>query len=241
MKNLHLVNFKIMKMIASVLLLFIATIGINSCDNDDSASSNTFTVNMVDGSTNKPIPNIQGAFWSPLFRHDNAFQTSNRGSSALLNGGQIKINMAESTEKIRYIELFGPLSAELDPNSAFSQKYYTQGNRYFSPADGLEQTQVYYTKATIKCIVNVTKPENAGKEFNISLTEPADQRVSIKQGFNLVYTIKALVVGSQYVYINAIGNYKNQMRWGVNNITRPDNPIEIFCNESETKELIINL
>ena len=231
-----------MKLIYSIFLLIIGAIVINSCSDDtNNRPSGIFTVNLVDGSTNQPIPNIQGASWSPLFRHDIALETYNRGSNVQLNGGKLKINMAESHGTIRFIELGGPLSSEMDPNSAFSKKYYTQGDCYFSPRAGLEQTQVYYTKAIIKCIVNVTKPENVGKEFNILLTQPSDQKVSIKQSFNLVYTIKPLVLGRQYVNINAIGNYKNQIKWGLNNITLPDNPIEIFCNESETKDLIINL
>jgi hypothetical protein len=106
---------------------------------------------------------------------------------------------------------------------------------------GLDRTQVYYTKAKIKCIVNVTKSENVGKEFNISLIQPDDQKVSIKQGLNIAYTIKNLILGNQFIYIDAIGNYKNQMKWGLNNINLPNNQIEIFCNESETKDLIINL
>ena len=129
----------------------------------------------------------------------------------------------------------------MNPDNLFSQKYYSQGDLYFSLSAGLEQTQVYYTKAKIKCIVNVTKPENVGKEFNILLIEPTDQKISIKQGFNLVYTIKPLSLGSQSVNINAIGNYKNQIKWGLDNITLPNTLIEIFCNESETKDLIINL
>lgn len=224
-----------------IFLLFIGAISINSCTDTNNSPSGTFTVNLIDGSTNKPIPNIQGASWYPLFRHDNALETYNGGSNVLLNGGKLKINMAESHGKIWAIQLYGPLSSYLDPNSAFSQKYYTQGDPYFSPSAGLEQTQVYYTKANIKCIVNVTKLENVGKEFNILLTQPANQKVSIKQGFNLVYTIKPLVLGSQYVNINAIGNYKNQIMWGLNNTTLPDNQIEIYCNESEIKNLIINL
>lgn len=231
-----------MKLISSVLLLIIGAIVINSCSNDtNNRPSGTFTVNIVDGSTNQLIPNIQGASWSPLFRHDIALGTYNRGSNVLLNGGKLKINMAESHGKIWAIELGGPLSSEMDPNSAFSQKYYTQGDRYFSPAAGLEQTQVYYTKAKIKCIVNVTKPENVGKELNILMVEPANQKVSIKQGFNLVYTIKPLFLGSQSVNIDAIGNYKNQIKWGLDNNTLPNTLIEIYCNESETKDLIINL
>jgi len=176
-----------MKLIYSIFLLLIVAISLSSCTDTDNSPSDTFTVNLVDGSTNRPIPNIQGASWSPLFRHAYALGTYNRGSNVLLNGGKLKINMVESHGKIWAIELGGPLSSEMDPSSAFSKKYYTQGDRYFSPATGLEQKQVYYTKAKIKCIVNVTKPENVGKELNILMVESANQKVSIKQGFNLHY------------------------------------------------------
>lgn len=229
-----------MKTIFYFLLSLIGLISIKSCSDTDNSPSGILTVTLIDGSTNKPIPNIQGAIWYPLFRHDIALETSNWGSQVQLNDGKLKIDMSESIGKIRYIELSGPLSSNLDPNNAFSQKYYTQGNLYFSPND-LNQTQVYYTRAKIKCIVNVTKPENVGKEFNILLVQPADQKVSIKQGFNLVYTIKPLVLGSQYIYVEAIGNYKNQIKWGLDNINLPDTLIEINCNESETKDLVINL
>ena len=224
-----------------IFLLLIAAISINSCSDTNNSPSGTFTVNIIDGSTKQPIPNIGGSSWGVLFRHDIALETSNFGNNTQLEGGKLKINMAESIGKIKAIELYSPLSSDMDPNNAFSQKYYSQGDLYFSLYYGLEQTQVYYTKAKIKCIVNVTKLENVGKEFNILLTQPTDQKVSIKQGFNLVYTIKPLVLGIQYVNINAIGNYKNQIKWGLNNITLPDNQIEIFCSESETKDLIINL
>lgn len=231
-----------MKLISSLFLLITGAIIINSCSNDTNGRpSGTFTVNLVDGSTNQPIPNIQGASWSPLFRHDIALGTYNRGSNVLLNGGKLKINMAESHGKIWAIELAGPLSSEMDPNSAFSKKYYTQGDCYFSPSAGLEQTQVYYTKAKIKCIVNVTKPENVGKKIYIELIEPTDQKVSInKLPFSGGYTIKPLKLGSQNVYIDAIGNYTNEIKWVVNEIL-PFSNTTLYCKESETKELIINL
>lgn len=230
-----------MKIISSIFLSLILIISIISCTDTNNSPSGTFTVNLVDGSTNQPIPNIQGASWGVLFRHDNALGTYNGGSNVLLNGGKLKINMAESHGKIWAIELHGPLSSDLDPNSAFSQKYYTQGDPYFSPSSSLEQTQVYYTKAKIKCIVNVTKPENVGKEFYIELIEPTDQKISInKNGFSGGYTIKPLVLGSQFIYIDAIGNYTNQIKWILNE-TLPFTNATIYCNESETKDLIINL
>lgn len=226
------------------LFLFLSLIGlisINSCTDTNNSPSGIFTVNLVDGSTNQPIPNIQGAIWYPLFRHDIALETSNWGSELQLNDGKLKIDMSESIGKIRYIELSGPLSSDLDPNNAFSQKYYTQGDFSFSLNYGLERTQVYYTKAKIKCIVNVTKPENVGKEFYLELIEPIDQKVSInKNAFSLGYTIKPLVLGSQLIYIDAIGNYMNQIKWILNE-TLPFTNTTIYCNEGETKDLIINL
>ena len=230
-----------MKMISSIFLSLIGAISINSCSDTNNSPSDTFTVNLIDGSSKQPIPNIEGTSWSPRFRHDIALETSNFGNNVQLDRGKLKINMAESIGKIRAIELYSPLSSDMNPDNLFSQKYYSQGDLYFSLSAGLEQTQVYYTKAKIKCIVNVTKPENVGKEFNILLIEPTDQKISIKQGFNLVYTIKPLSLGSQSVNINAIDNYKNQIKWGLDNITLPNTLIEIFCNESETKDLIINL
>ena len=230
-----------MKIIMCHFLALILVISLNSCTETVDGPSGTFTLHIIDGSTKQPIPNIQGARWGPLFRHDNSFETSNFGSLVYLNDGKLKVNMAESEAKINFIEFFSPLSAEMDPENAFSQKYYTQGNPSFSLYYGLDRTQVYYTKAKIKCIVNVTKSENVGKEFNISLIQPDDQKVSIKQGLNIAYTIKNLILGNQFIYIDAIGNYKNQMKWGLNNINLPNNQIEIFCNESETKDLIINL
>lgn len=230
-----------MKLISSVLSLIIGAIVINSCSNDtNNRPSGTFTVNIVDGSTNQPIPNIQGASWSPLFRHDIALQTSNRGSNVLLNGGKLKINMAESHGKIWAIELGGPLSSEMDPNSVFSQKYYTQGDCYFSPSAGLEQTQVYYTKAKIKCIVNVTKPDNVGQRFYVRLMLPNNQKMVLNNNDGDGYLILSLKLGQQIIYINVIGNYKNQLEWNIND-SLPNTPLEIFCSESETKDLIINL
>jgi hypothetical protein len=229
-----------MKIISSIFLSLIGLMSINSCSDTDNSPSGTFTVNLVDGSTNQPIPNIQGASWSPLFRHDNELGTYNRGSNVLLNGGKLKINMAESHGKIWAIELSGPLSSALDPNSAFSQKYYTQGDRYYSPSAGLEQTQVYYTKAKIKCIVNVTKPENVGKRFYIDIALPANQNVVLNTIDGDGYLILSLAQGQQIIYIDAIGNYTNQVKWILNQ-TLPFTNTTVYCNESETKDLIINL
>ncbi|WP_396171699.1 hypothetical protein [Flavobacterium sp.] len=223
-----------------IFLLFIGAISINSCSDTNNSPSGTFTVNLIDGSTNQPIPNIQGASWAPLFRHDNALETYNNGSNVQLNGGKLKINMAESHGKIWVIHLYGPLSSDLDPNSAFSQKYYTQGDPYFLPSAGLEQTFVYYTKAKIKCIVNVTKPENVGKRFYIRLMLPNNQKMVLNNNDGDGYLILSLKLGQQIIYINAIGKYKNQLEWNINE-SLPNIPIEIFCNESETKDLIINL
>lgn len=235
-------NLKIMKRISSIFLLVVGVIIINSCSADiNNRPSGTFTVNLVDGSTNQPIPNIQGASWGPRFRHDIALETYNDGSNVQLNGGKLKINMAESHGKIRAIELSGPLSSEMDPTNAFSQKYYTQGDLSFYLSYGLERTQVYYTKAKIKCIVNVTKPENVGKKIYIELIEPYNQKVSInKLPFSGGYTINALTLGSQYVYIDVIGNYTNEIKWILNE-TLPFTNITIYCKESEAKDLIINL
>ena len=223
-----------------IFLLLIGAISINSCTDTNNSPSGTFTVNLVDGSTNHPIPNIQGASWGVLFRHDNALGTYNSGSNVLLNSGKLKINMAESHGKIWAIQLYGPLSSDLDPNSAFSQKYYTQGDPYFSPSAGLEQTFVYYTKAKIKCIVNVTKPENVGKRFYIRLMLPNNQKMVLNNNDGDGYLILSLKLGQQIIYINAIGNYKNQLEWNINE-SLPNIPIEIYCNESEIKDLIINL
>lgn len=224
-----------------VLLLLIGAISINSCSDTNNSPSGTFTVNLIDGSTKHPIPNIGGASWGVLFRHDIALETSNFGNNAQLNGGKLRINMAESHGKIRAIELYSPLSSEMNPDNVFSQKYYSQGDLYFSLSAGLEQTQVYYTKAKIKCIINVTKPENVGKKIYIELIEPTDQKVSInKNAFSGGYTIKPLVLGSQYVNIDAIGNYTNQIKWILNE-TLPFTNTTIYCNEGETKDLIINL
>ena len=223
-----------------IFLLLIGAISINSCTDTNNSPSGTFIVNLVDGSTNQPIPNIQGASWAPLFRHDNALGTYNSGSNVLLNSGKLKINMAESHGKIWAIQLYGPLSSDLDPNSAFSQKYYTQGDPYFSPSAGLEQTFVYYTKAKIKCIVNVTKPENVGKRFYIRLMLPNNQKMVLNNNDGDGYLILSLKLGQQIIYINAIGNYKNQLEWNINE-SLPNIPIEIYSNESEIKDLIINL
>lgn len=229
-----------MKIISSIFLSLIGAISINSCSDTNYSPSGTFIVNLVDGSSNQPIANIDGASWGVEFIHDSALNTSNFGNNVQLNNGKLTINMAQSHANVRAIRLYAPLSSDLDPNNAFSKKYYSQGNLYLSLSAGLEQTRVYYTKAIIKCIVNVTKPENVGKEFYILLIEPNNQDVSIKQGFNLSYTIKPLISGQQIIYINAIGNYKNKLEWNINE-NLPKTPIEIFCNEGETKDLIINL
>ena len=126
-----------MKIISSIFLSLIGVISLNSCSDTNNSPSGTFIVNLIDGSTKLPIPNIEGASWSPLFRHDIALETSNRGSNVQLNGGKLKINMAESIGKIRAIELSGPLSSDMDPDNAFSQKYYTQGDLYFALYYGL--------------------------------------------------------------------------------------------------------
>lgn len=230
-----------MKIIICHFLALILVLILNSCTETVDGPSGTFTLHIIDGSTKQPIPNIQGARWGPLFRHDNSFETSNFGSLVYLNDGKLKVNMAESEAKINFIEFFSPLSAEMNPENAFSQKYYSQGNPSFSLYYGLDRTQVYYTKAKIKCIVNVTKPENVGKEFYISLIEPDDQKISIDtNSFSKGYTIRSLTLGSQYIYIAAIGNYTNEIKW-ILNATLPFTNTTVFCNESETKDLIINL
>lgn len=228
-----------MKKKVFIFLSLIGAISINSCSDTNNSPSGTFVVNLIDGSTNQPIPNIQGASWSPLFRHDIALETYNSGSNVQLNDGKLIINMTESIGKIRRIELSGPLRSEMDPTNAFSQKYYTQGNLYFSLNDGLERTQVYYTKAKIKCIVNVTKPENVGKKFYIRLTLPQNQKVVLNNDGD-GYLILSLTLGQQIIYINSIGNYKNQLESSIDE-SLPNIPIEIYCNESETKDLTINL
>ena len=229
-----------MKIISSIFLSLIGLISINSCGDTDDSPSGIFTVNLVDGSTNQPILNIQGASWGPLFRHDIALETSNWGSSLQLNGGKLRINMAESHGKIRAIELYSPLSSYLDPDNAFSQKYYSQGDLYFALYYGLEQTQVYYTKAKIKCIVNVTKPENVGKRFYIDLNLPANQNRSLNTIDGDGNLILSLTLGQQIIYMDAIGNYSNQVKWILNE-TLPFTTTTIYCNEGETKDLIINL
>ena len=94
-----------MKMISSIFLSLIGAISINSCSDTNNSPSDTFTVNLIDGSSKQPIPNIEGGSWSPSFRHDIALETSNFGNNVQLDGGKLKINMAESIEKIRAIEL----------------------------------------------------------------------------------------------------------------------------------------
>lgn len=230
-----------MKIIICHFLALILVLILNSCTETVDGPSGTFTLHIIDGSTKQPIPNIQGARWGPLFRHDNSFETSNFGSLVYLNDGKLKVNMAESEAKINFIEFFSPLSAEMDPENAFSQKYYSQGNPSFSLYYGLDRTQVYYTKAKIKCIVNVTKPENVGKRIYIELIEPDDQKISInKLPFSGGYIIEPLTLGNQYVYIDAIGNYTNEIKW-ILNATLPFITTTVYCNESETKDLIINL
>ena len=229
-----------MKMISSIFLSLIGAISINSCSDTNNSPSDTFTVNLIDGSSKQPIPNIEGTSWSPRFRHDIALETSNFGNNVQLDRGKLKINMAESIGKIRAIELYSPLSSDMNPDNLFSQKYYSQGDLYFSLSAGLEQTQVYYTKAKIKCIVNVTKPENVGKRFYMRLILPNDQKMVLNNDKGDAYFILSLTSGQQIIYINAIGNYKNQAEWSIDE-SLPNISIEIFCNESETKDLIINL
>jgi hypothetical protein len=229
-----------MKIIICHFLALILVLILNSCTETSDCPSGTFTLHIVDGSTKQPIPNIEGARWGPLFRHDNSFETSNFGSLVYLNDGKLKVNMAESEAKINFIEFFSPLSAEMDPENAFSQKYYSQGNPSFSLYFGLDRTQVYYTKAKIKCIVNVTKPENVGKRFYLDLNLPSDQRRSLNQVEGDGHLILSLAMGEQIIYVDAIGNYTNEIKWIINE-TLPFITTTVFCNESETKDLIINL
>ena len=69
---------------------------------------------------------------------------------------------------------------------------------------------------------------------------PNNQKMVLNNNDGDGYLILSLKLGQQIIYINAIGKYKNQLEWNINE-SLPNIPIEIFCNESETKDLIINL
>ncbi len=226
-----------MKFILLTFLSLVNLISINSCTERDDSPSGTLTVNLINGSTGEPLPNIEGASFGVIFHHENSLGTANNGTSVTLNQGKLKVNLKESHGKISYVELVGNTTA----TNPFTEKYYTQGNISFAPDNGLEQTQIYYPKAKIKCIVNVTKSENVGKEINLRVIQPNDQKTAIKEeGLNAVYTIKSLKMGEQFILMNSIGDNNNNINWILGE-GLPNIKVNLYCKPEKTTELIINL
>ena len=190
-------------------------------------------VQLVDATDNTVI--TENSTWSLLIHYDNAFQTYHDGGVSSTNGDGVLIyNLTNLYDPVSYFELISDMS------SFFFQKYYWNDNLSFpGSAINTMQTQKFYPKATIKCIINVNNPVYFGKPFYIDLEDPEGQKITLNDLGTGNYI--PVLTNSQYIiHLNSAGNYTNTLKWHIND-NDPYNIIKAYCNKYEEKELVINL